>query len=201
VQGLTKRFGEVLAVDQLDFQIDQGTVAGFLGPNGAGKTTTLRMLLGLVAPTAGTATIAGLTGLAMALASSAAVLAVGLPWLRAKGIEVALADPGVAARVAGLAVAVALYAVLGTGLAALLRNQVAAVVVGLLWWSQGVERVLTGILHQPGSERWLPSGAAAALTAPGDGTLPMWAGALVFAAYGLVLGLLGGRLVARRDLT
>jgi ABC-2 type transport system permease protein len=201
VQGLTKRFGEVLAVDQLDFQIDQGTVAGFLGPNGAGKTTTLRMLLGLVAPTAGTATIAGLTGLAMALASSAAVLAVGLPWLRAKGIEVALADPGVAARVAGLAVAVGLFAVLGTGLAALLRNQVAVLVVGLLWWSQGVERVLTGILHQPGLERWLPMGAATALTRPGDGTLPMWAGALVFAAYGLVLALLGGRLVARRDLT
>src|SRR5215204_5204808 len=59
VQGLSKRFGDVLAVDQLDFEIDQGTVAGFLGPNGAGKTTTLRMLLGLVAPTAGTATFAG----------------------------------------------------------------------------------------------------------------------------------------------
>ena len=144
---------------------------------------------------------AAVTGLAMSLVSSAAVLAVGLPWLRAKGIEVAIADPGVAARVAGLAVAVALYAVLGTGLGALLRNQVAAVVVGLLWWSQGVERVLTGVLHQPGLERWLPKGAASALTAPGDGTLPMWAGALVFAAYGLVLALLGGRLVARRDLT
>ena len=144
---------------------------------------------------------AAVTGLAMAAASSAAVLAVGLPWLRAKGIDVAIADAGVAARVAGLAVAVALYAVLGTGLGALLRNQVAAVVVGLLWWSQGVERVLTGILHQPGLERWLPMGAASALTAPGDGTLPMWAGALVFAAYGLGLALLGGRLVARRDLT
>ena len=59
VQGLTKRFGEVLAVDRLDFEIDQGTVAGFLGPNGAGKTTTLRMLLGLVAPTAGSARIDG----------------------------------------------------------------------------------------------------------------------------------------------
>ena len=144
---------------------------------------------------------AAVTGLAMSLASSAVVLAVGLPWLRAKGIEVAIADPGVAARVAGLAAAVALYTVLGTGLGALLRNQVAAVVVGLLWWSQGVERVLTGILHQPGLERWLPMGAASALTAPGDGRLPMWAGALVFAAYGLVLALLGGRLVARRDLT
>jgi ABC-2 type transport system permease protein len=144
---------------------------------------------------------AAVTGLVMSLAASAAVLAVGLPWLRAKGIEVAVADPEVAARVAGLAVAVALYAVLGTGLGALLRNQVAAVVVGLLWWSQGVERVLTGILHQPGLERWLPMGAASALTAPGDGRLPMWAGALVFAAYGLGLALLGGRLVARRDLT
>ena len=59
VQGLTKRFGDVLAVDQLSFQVDEGTVAGFLGPNGAGKTTTLRMLLGLVTPTSGTAEIGG----------------------------------------------------------------------------------------------------------------------------------------------
>jgi len=59
VQGLTKRFGDVLAVDHLTFDADPGTVTGFLGPNGAGKTTTLRMLLGLVAPTAGTATIDG----------------------------------------------------------------------------------------------------------------------------------------------
>jgi ABC-2 type transport system ATP-binding protein len=59
IQGLTKRFGEVLAVDDLSFEVDQGTVVGFLGPNGAGKTTTLRMLLGLVTPTAGSATIDG----------------------------------------------------------------------------------------------------------------------------------------------
>ena len=59
VQHLTKRFGDVLAVDDLSFDVEQGSVTGFLGPNGAGKTTTLRMLLGLVTPTAGTATIAG----------------------------------------------------------------------------------------------------------------------------------------------
>jgi ABC-2 type transport system ATP-binding protein len=59
VQGLTKRFGDVLAVDRLSFEVGPGTVTGFLGPNGAGKTTTLRMLLGLVAPTSGTATIDG----------------------------------------------------------------------------------------------------------------------------------------------
>jgi ABC-2 type transport system ATP-binding protein len=59
VEGLTKRFGDVVAVDDLTFEVDQGTVVGFLGPNGAGKTTTLRMLLGLVTPTAGRARIQG----------------------------------------------------------------------------------------------------------------------------------------------
>ena len=59
MQKLTKRFGDVLAVDRLDFGVEEGTVTGFLGPNGAGKTTTLRMLLGLVAPTSGTATVGG----------------------------------------------------------------------------------------------------------------------------------------------
>jgi len=59
IQGLTKRFGPVTAVDDLSFEVDQGTVVGFLGPNGAGKTTTLRTLLGLVTPTGGTATIDG----------------------------------------------------------------------------------------------------------------------------------------------
>jgi ABC-2 type transport system ATP-binding protein len=57
--GLTKHFGPLVAVDDLSFQALPGTVTGFLGPNGAGKTTTLRMLLGLVHPTAGTATIDG----------------------------------------------------------------------------------------------------------------------------------------------
>jgi ABC-2 type transport system ATP-binding protein len=56
---LSKRFGNVQAVDRLSFAVDPGTVTGFLGPNGAGKTTTLRMLLGLVSPTAGAATVGG----------------------------------------------------------------------------------------------------------------------------------------------
>jgi len=59
VRELTKRFGAVLAVDRLSFTVEPGRVTGFLGPNGAGKTTTLRVLLGLVAPTAGSATIGG----------------------------------------------------------------------------------------------------------------------------------------------
>ena len=59
VHGLTKRFGKVLAVDQMSFEVEAGSVVGFLGSNGAGKTTTLRMLLGLIRPDAGTATING----------------------------------------------------------------------------------------------------------------------------------------------
>ena len=60
IRELTKRFGALAAVDRLSFEVTAGTVVGFLGPNGAGKTTTLRMLLGLVSPSSGTATINGL---------------------------------------------------------------------------------------------------------------------------------------------
>ena len=56
---LTKRYGEVLAVDDLTFNIEAGTITGFLGPNGAGKSTTLKMLLGLAKPTRGHAAIFG----------------------------------------------------------------------------------------------------------------------------------------------
>jgi ABC-2 type transport system ATP-binding protein len=60
IQNLTKRYGSVLGVDDLSFDVRPGQVTGFLGPNGSGKTTTLRILLGLATPTAGTATIGGL---------------------------------------------------------------------------------------------------------------------------------------------
>ena len=52
-QGLTKRFGPAIVVNGLDLTVSSGQVYGFLGPNGAGKTTTIRMLLGLIAPSAG----------------------------------------------------------------------------------------------------------------------------------------------------
>ncbi len=58
-RSLSKQFGTVRAVDDLSFTVQPGRVTGFLGPNGSGKTTTLRILLGLVHPTSGTATIAG----------------------------------------------------------------------------------------------------------------------------------------------
>lgn len=58
-EGLTKRFGEVLAVDHLSLAVKKGSIFGFLGPNGAGKTTTQRLLVGLARPTEGTARILG----------------------------------------------------------------------------------------------------------------------------------------------
>jgi ABC-2 type transport system ATP-binding protein len=59
IRGLTKRFGRRLAVDHVSFSVERGEIVGFLGPNGAGKTTTLRMLLGLVIPSEGSATLNG----------------------------------------------------------------------------------------------------------------------------------------------
>ena len=59
VTSLTKRYGEILAVDDITFALHSGTITGFLGPNGAGKTTTLRILLGLAEPTSGEALVFG----------------------------------------------------------------------------------------------------------------------------------------------
>jgi len=60
VDGLTKRFGSFTAVDHVTFDVEPGEVIGYLGPNGSGKTTTIRMLLGLLLPTEGAATVLGL---------------------------------------------------------------------------------------------------------------------------------------------
>jgi ABC-2 type transport system ATP-binding protein len=57
--GLTRRFGDLVAVDGLTFEVPSGGVTGFVGPNGSGKSTTIRMLLGLIAPSGGTGTVLG----------------------------------------------------------------------------------------------------------------------------------------------
>ena len=59
VENLTRRFGDFIAVDQVSFSVQAGEVVGYLGPNGSGKTTTIRMLLGLLLPTAGRALVLG----------------------------------------------------------------------------------------------------------------------------------------------
>ena len=59
-EGLTKRYGRTMAVDQLSFEVTPGVVTGFLGPNGSGKSTTMRMIMGLDTPTSGTALVNGM---------------------------------------------------------------------------------------------------------------------------------------------
>jgi ABC-2 type transport system ATP-binding protein len=73
VENLTKRFGKFTAVDNISFSVSLGEVFGWLGPNGAGKTTTIRMLLGLMRPTAGTASVLGLNPVTQTKAMQAKV--------------------------------------------------------------------------------------------------------------------------------
>ena len=101
--GLTKRYGARPAVNQLDLTVEAGQVFGFLGPNGAGKTTTLRMLLGLVRPTAGSAWLNGRpAGTPASLAGVGAMIEepAFYPWLSGhRNLEViALSGPRTADR-------------------------------------------------------------------------------------------------------
>src|SRR5215213_2411285 len=59
INGLSKKYGAFLALDELTLSVDRGQVLGFIGPNGAGKTTTIKILVGLARPTSGSATVAG----------------------------------------------------------------------------------------------------------------------------------------------
>src|SRR3954467_10239355 len=59
IQNLSKRFGSILALDDVSFSVQRGEVLGFLGPNGAGKSTTMKMITGYLAPTSGTAVVCG----------------------------------------------------------------------------------------------------------------------------------------------
>jgi ABC-2 type transport system permease protein len=140
-----------------------------------------------------------LVGLVVGVASTVVVLAVGLPWLAAKGVPIQLSSAA-GQTVAGVLAAAALSGLLGVAVAALVRNQVAAVVGALLWFLV-IEGVLLVVLRVPTLPKWLPGGAAAALTYPGGQHLSIWAGGLLLAGYGLVLAAIGSRLTLRRDIT
>jgi energy-coupling factor transporter ATP-binding protein EcfA2 len=182
VHGLTKRFGPVLAVDQLSFDVGQAEVVGFLGANGAGKTTTLRMLLGLVRPDEGRALINGrpYQDLPEPLHQVGAVLeASGFhPGRTARDhlriqaltgqadpsrideVRVALGVGTLVGHGAGLVVACALVAAIGAALGSLIRSQL-AVVIGVFVWPLLIESLLGGLFDtiQP----YLPYTAATTL--------------------------------------
>jgi ABC-2 type transport system permease protein len=141
-----------------------------------------------------------LAGIAVAALTLAVTTAVVLPWLTAKGLAVSLFDGELVRVLAGTLLAAGLCGLVGVGVGALVRNQVAAL-VGVLVWAVLVEGLLLNLLNAPSLGRWLPSAAAAALTNPGGDHLSRLAGGLLFAAYGLALALVGTRFVIRRDVT
>jgi ABC-2 type transport system permease protein len=144
-----------------------------------------------------------LAGIALTLTILAFTAAVAAGWLAATGITPSLVGVGVALGqvLLGAVLAAGLCGLVGVGLAALVRNQVAAL-VGVAVWALVVEGLLMSLLNAPSSwAKWLPSAAAGALTNPGGGHLSRLAGALLLAGYALALAVAGTRLVVRRDIT
>ena len=142
-----------------------------------------------------------LAGIALAVTNLAFTAAVATGWLAAKGITPSLLDARLGRVLLGAVLAAGLCGLVGVGVAALVRNQVAAL-VGVAVWVLLVEGLLMSLLHTPSSlAKWLPSAAAAALTNPGGAGLYRLAGALLLTGYALALALIGTRLVVRRDIT
>jgi ABC-2 type transport system permease protein len=141
-----------------------------------------------------------LVGVALAVVTLAVATALAAGWLAAKGMTPSLVDADLGRVVAGALLAAGLCGLLGVGVGALLRNQVAALVSALVWVVV-VEGLLVNLLNAPSLGKWLPSAAVTALTNPGGANLPRWGGGLLVAAYALVFALAGTRFVVRRDIT
>jgi ABC-2 type transport system permease protein len=145
----------------------------------------------------------GLVGAGYGLAGIAVTVAIAVPWLAGKDVHLVLDGGDVAATLAGVVAAMALFGVVGVGLGALLREQVAAV-VGLLVYLLVVERILTSFAALDGWTIYLPGQAQEALSGSvltNQRLLQPWQAGLVLAAYAAALALASTRLAVRRDVT
>jgi hypothetical protein len=145
----------------------------------------------------------GLVGIGFALVCLAVVTTIALPWLAAKNIDMSLTANGLPRTFLGVIADIAIFALLGVGLGALLRNQVAAVVT-LLIYRFVAEPIVTGIPALSDWTIYLPGSASAALTQVSLTTqnfLEAWQGGLVLAGYGLAFALAGTFFSVRRDVT
>jgi ABC-2 type transport system permease protein len=177
---------------------------GILGMTGEFRHHTITQTF-LATPDRGRVVAAKLTayllaGIAVAVLTLAVTMAVALPWLNAKGLAVSVLDGELGRVLGGTLLAAGLCGLLGVGVGALIRNQVAAL-VGVLVWAVVVEGLLLNLLNAPSLGKWLPSAGAAAIANPGGDHLSRWAAGLLFAAYGLAFALAGTRFVVRRDIT
>jgi len=142
-----------------------------------------------------------IAGTALGVLAAVVTTAVAWPWLAAKDVSVSLFSSDVAPVMAAVIVGTALFGVIGVGVGALIRNQIAAVVVALVW-EFVLEAILIGVLPSVG--KWLPGGAARGLTRETlqrGSLLPAWGAGLVLVAYGLVFAAAGAQLLVRRDVT
>ncbi len=145
----------------------------------------------------------GLVGAAYGLACVAATVATAVPWLASRGIDVPLTGNGIPTTLAGVVAAVAIFGLVGVGLGALVRDQVATVVT-LLVYLFVAEPILTRIPALGGWTTYLPGSAASALTQVtlrGQDFLEPWQGGLVLAGYGVAFAVAGTYLAIRRDVT
>jgi ABC-2 type transport system permease protein len=136
-------------------------------------------------------------GTGIAAVATAVTLAVSLPWLAAKGIHPTLLSADVAGVLLGSAAVMVLFGLIGVGIGAIVRNQVAAV-VGSLAWLLIVENLLVGVL--PSIGKWLSFGASGALIGSADvGLLPVGAAGLLLLGYAAAFIAAGIHLTAHRD--
>jgi ABC-2 type transport system permease protein len=145
--------------------------------------------------------VGAVVGACVAALASLLTVAVALPWLEAKDVDVSLFSSDVLSPLLGALIATTLAAVAGIGVGALLTNQTLAITLVVVWTAL-VESLLVGFLPEVG--RWLPTGASSALagtaTAEG-GLLPFWGAAVVLAGYALVLAAGAARRLARTEIT
>jgi ABC-2 type transport system permease protein len=144
-----------------------------------------------------------LVGIAYGVATILVAIAIALPWLSAKNIDVSLGSDGIPGVLLGVAASVAVYSLLGVGLGALLRNQIAAVVGGLVFLLV-VEPIVSAVPVVRDYYKWFPGGANNALTGafqPNMNLLQQYQGGLLLVGYGLVFAILGTWLAVRRDVT
>jgi ABC-2 type transport system permease protein len=182
-------------------------VLGVLGVTGEYRHRTVTATF-LATPRRGRVVLAKLVahaaiGAGYALVCSALTLAITLPWLAGKNIDLAVGAGEVTATCAGAVIAVAVFGLIGVGLGALLREQVAAVVTVLVYLFI-IENILTNI---PALDRWTPylpgqtEEALVGSTLTDRQLLQPWQGGILLASYGIALAGAGALIASRRDIT
>lgn len=144
-----------------------------------------------------------LAGIGYGVVVVAFAIALALPWLAAKDIDISLLDNGIPGAMIGTVVGIAVYSMLGVGVGALVRNQIAAV-VGSLVYLFVVEAFAGSLPTVRDYYKYLPGGANSALTGasqPGTTLLEPWQGGLLLVAYGVVFATAGTWFAVRRDVS